>query len=400
MSLRKLRSFKLVPENIRKPLDRFIETESASGIVLAICTVAAMLFANSSFSAAYFHFFEIKLLGLTLHHWINDGLMTIFFFVVGMEIKREIVAGELSTLKKAALPIAAAVGGMIAPAFIYWLLNKGTAGAHGWAIPMATDIAFALAVLTLFGARVPLALKIFLLALAIVDDLGAVIVIAVFYTEEIRVVGLAGLAASMAIIILARTLRLTSYFLYVFIGILAWGATLYSGIHATIAGVLVGLVTPFVIYTDKKELNNYSPLNDLIHKLHPWVGFVIMPVFALANAGISLQGVDYNSLLNNSIFSGVWIGLFVGKPLGIFAFSLIVVKLGLATMPRGLRWQHLAGVSILGGIGFTMALFISSLSLDFGHMIFAKAAVLFGSLLAGVVGFLWLKFFLRDDIYE
>lgn len=400
MSKRKMRPYLFIPEKLREPLERFVRTESASGVVLALCTVLAMIVANSRFSISYTEFYEYKILGLTINHWINDGLMAIFFFVVGMEIKREIVAGELSTLKKAALPIAAALGGMIVPALIYLFFNKGSSAAHGWAIPMATDIAFALGVLTLFGARVPLALKIFLLALAIVDDLGAVVVIAFFYTDEIRSIGLAVLAAALVSIFLAKLFRVKSYFFYTGLGAIAWGGTLYSGVHATIAGVLLGLMTPYIFQVDSKNLKSFSPLDDLIEKLHPWVSFGIMPVFALANAGISLQGADFGKIASDPIFSGVWIGLLVGKPVGILIFSFLSVSLGLAVLPKDLRWKHIAGVSILAGIGFTMALFISGLSLDVEHAVFAKSGILAGSLIAGVLGYAWLNYALRETKSE
>lgn len=393
----KFRPQKLVSGKARKALERFITTESASGLILAVCTVVAMLLANSHFSAPYADFFDLKMFGLTIHHWINDGLMTIFFFVVGMEIKREIVSGELSTLRKAALPIAAAVGGMIVPALIFLVFNKGSDSAHGWAIPMATDIAFALGVLTLFGARVPLSLKIFLLALAIVDDLGAVLVIAFFYTDEIRIVGLAVLAAALVAIYFAKRVGFKFYTLYTVLGAIAWAGTLYSGVHATIAGVLIGLMTPYLVQTDSKGLNTFSPLNDLIHKLHPWVSFGIMPVFALANAGISLQGANFVEIASDPVFLGVSIGLLVGKPLGILIASFVVVRLGFAVLPNGLGWRHVAGVSILAGIGFTMALFISGLSLNEKHTVYAKTGIIAGSLIAGIAGYFCLKLSIRRD---
>lgn len=395
MSKRKIRPYNLVPQSIRASLQRFIATESASGVILAICTVLAMAIANSRFFASYTELLEFKILGLTIHHWINDGLMTIFFFVVGMEIKREIVAGELSTLRKAALPIAAALGGMIVPAMIYLFFNRGSDAANGWAVPMATDIAFALGVLTLFGSRVPLSLKIFLLALAIVDDLGAVVIIAFFYTEEIRIIGLAVLATAVGMTFLAKHFGLRSYFIYLVLGVAAWAGTLYSGVHATVAGVLLGLMTPYLIPADSKSLNSYSPLDDLIHKLHPWVSFGVMPIFALANAGISLQGADFGEIASDPIFSGVWMGLLFGKPIGILLFSFFATVLGLATLPEGLRWRQVVGVSLLAGIGFTMALFISGLSLDPQHAVYAKTGILAGSLISGVFGFIWLNFAIR-----
>jgi Na+:H+ antiporter, NhaA family len=386
---------KVIPKAIRVPLEHFIHTESASGIILAVCTVIAMIIANSPFSIAYAEFFEFKVFGLSIHHLINDGLMTIFFFVVGMEIKKEMIAGELSTFRKAALPIAAALGGMIIPALIYLFFNFSTGASHGWAIPMATDIAFALGVLTLFGARVPLSLKVFLLALAIVDDLGAVVVIAFFYTDNIKLIGLAVLALAMVLVILAKYLRFKNYFIYVILGIVAWAGTLYSGVHATIAGVLIGLLTPYLFQDNQKETNEFSPLDELIEKLHPWVSFGIMPVFALANAGISLRGADFGKIAIDPIFSGVWLGLLLGKPLGIMVFSFLSVAFGFAVLPKGLRWNHIVGVSILAGIGFTMALFISGLSMSVEHTVYAKMGILFGSLVAGILGFIWLSFTIR-----
>lgn len=387
----------MLPSKLILPLEKFIQIQSASGIVLAVCTVVALIVANTGLSTSYTGFFEQKVLGLTLHHWINDGLMTIFFFVVGMEIKREIVAGELSTIKKAALPIAAALGGMIVPALVYMAFNTSSGVPAGWAIPMATDIAFALGVLTLFGPRVPLALKIFLLALAIVDDLGAVLVIAFFFTDEIRATGMAALGALLLSIVVMKHFRFRSYLLYVVLGALAWSGALYSGIHATIAGVLIGLLTPNTVSVGDGSSATYSPLDDLIHTLHPWVSFGIMPVFALANAGVSLQGADFGKILESPVFTGVSAGLFLGKPLGIVLFSLVAVKLGMARVPDGLRWSHVTGVSLLAGIGFTMALFISSLSMSAEHEVYAKTAILAGSLLSGVVGYLWLRVVLRTS---
>jgi NhaA family Na+:H+ antiporter len=284
---------------------------------------------------------------------------------------------------------------MIVPAMIYLFFNRGSDAANGWAVPMATDIAFALGVLTLFGSRVPLSLKIFLLALAIVDDLGAVVIIAFFYTEEIRIIGLAVLATAVGMTFLAKHFGLRSYFIYLVLGVAAWAGTLYSGVHATVAGVLLGLMTPYLIPADSKSLNSYSPLDDLIHKLHPWVSFGVMPIFALANAGISLQGADFGEIASDPIFSGVWMGLLFGKPIGILLFSFFATVLGLATLPEGLRWRQVVGVSLLAGIGFTMALFISGLSLDPQHAVYVKTGILAGSLSSGVIGFIWLNFAIR-----
>tara|TARA_B110001454_G_C12723306_1_gene436448 strand:- start:53290 stop:54501 length:1212 start_codon:yes stop_codon:yes gene_type:complete len=396
MSKFKLNPNTLLPKNIKSFLQRFFAAESASGIILAVCTVLALTIANSQFLDLYSQFLKFKLLGLTIHHWINDGLMAVFFFVVGMEIKKEIVVGELSTLKKAALPISAALGGMIVPALIYSFFNSGSDAANGWAVPMATDIAFALGVLMLFGSRVPLSLKIFLLALAIVDDLGAVMVIAFFYTEEVRAIGLAVLVTALGIIFLAKRFGYRSYFIYLILGTIAWGGTLYSGVHATVAGVLLGLMTPYLISSNKAQSQKtFSPLDDLIHKLHPWVSFGIMPVFAFANAGLSLQGVDFSKIASSPVFSGIWLGLFLGKPIGIVLFSFIATVIGIAVLPDGMGWRHIVGVSMLAGIGFTMALFISSLSLGSHYAVYAKTGILAGSIVSGVFGFIWLKFAIR-----
>lgn len=274
-----------------KPLEKFIKTESFSGIVLVICALLAMIIANSSASNHYFALLEIKIFNLSILHWVNDALMAVFFFVVGLEIKREIVAGELSTFNKAALPILSALGGMIVPALFYWFFNKEGAGANGWAIPMATDIAFALGVLSLFGSRVPLNLKIFLLALAIVDDIGAVLVIAFFYTEGIQSVGLLIAGASVVAILMAQFFKVKSYLVYTLIGTLVWYGIFRSGVHATIAGVVLGLLTPFSF--EKNELGEkFSPVNELIHYFHPILAFLIMPIFALANAGVNFGDLD------------------------------------------------------------------------------------------------------------
>lgn len=370
----------------RKPLEHFIHTESSSGIVLAFCAGAAMLLANSSFSETYFNLLETKIAFLSLQHWINDGLMTIFFLVVGLEIKREMVSGELSTIKKASLPVAAAIGGMIVPALVYFYFNNGTPHISGWAIPMATDIAFALGVLTLFGSRVPLSLKVFLLALAIVDDLGAVLVIAFFYTSQIKLLGLLGAALAFLLVLAARHFKVASYAVYVVLGIGVWAGFLYSGVHATIAGVMLGLLTPNSFTKKQTNFAPYSPINELIHFLHLWVGFGIMPVFALANAGVALTGVDLAGIFANPIFDGVALGLTLGKPIGILLFSGIAVMIGLAKLPNDLKWIHIFGTSMLAGIGFTMSIFIANLALPLESMIYAKVGIIAGSVTAAVLG--------------
>lgn len=384
---------KFVPKSIHA----FLKMEAASGVILGVCAVIAMVLANSGWSNQYFQILQYKILNLSLQHWINDGLMTIFFFVIGMEIKKEMVVGELSTPKKASLPIAAAIGGMIIPALIYFWFNPQDPNLRGWGIPMATDIAFALGVLTLFGSRVPLSLKVFLLALAIVDDLGAVLVIAFFYTDEIRGQGLGLAALCIGMITLLRSVvGVRSYFVYFIFGLAAWVGVLFSGVHATVAGVVIGLLTPFKYPQRKDPLSTYSPLEDLVHVLHPWVGFVIMPVFALANAGIALGGINFVEILRNPIHQGVAFGLVLGKPLGIILFSFFAVALGFARLPLGLRWPHILGVGFLGGIGFTMALFISGLALSPQQEIYSKTGIVLGSLIAGIFGSLILIWAFRE----
>lgn len=382
---------------ITRPLEVFLHTESSSGILLGFCALLAMILANSSFSTNYFEFLNTKILGLNIQHWINDGLMTIFFFVIGMEIKKELMVGELSSLKKATFPIAGALGGMLIPALIYFSLNTTPPNSNGWGIPMATDIAFAIGVLSLFGSRVPLSLKIFLLALAIVDDLGAILVIAFFYTKKIHVLGLGLAALAFAFMLLGKNRRIKSYMYYFILGVTAWFGFLYSGVHATIAGVIMGLLTPLQFEYGKNLISTYSPLEDLIHKLHPWVSFVIMPIFALANAGIALGNIDFFELIGNPIHQGVALGLLIGKPFGIFIFAFLAVNLKISSLPKGLRWEHIIGTGFLGGIGFTMALFISSLALSTSQELYSKTGIVLGSIVAAILGAAVLKFaFSRD----
>jgi Na+:H+ antiporter, NhaA family len=368
------------------PIEAFARMEASSGIILAFCAVFAMGVANSKWSTDYFSLLNTSILGLSVLHWVNDGLMAIFFFVIGMEIKKEILIGELSTFKKAALPVAAALGGMVIPALIYFYFNPNQPELNGWGIPMATDIAFALGVLTLFSHRVPLSLKVFLLALAIVDDLGAVLVIALFYTKEIRTEGLLLAAIAFMLIILLRKLSIKSYLFYILVAALAWFGVFYSGVHATVAGVLIGFLTPLSFRVGKDTLETYSPLEDLIHKLHPWVSFGIMPIFAFANAGIAMAEIKFFEIVFNSVHQGVFYGLIVGKPIGIILFSGLAVLFGFAVLPNGLRWAHILGAAFLGGIGFTMALFISGLSLKAEYEIYSKTGIIFSSVIAALMG--------------
>lgn len=375
---------------LKSQLARFFATEASSGALLALATIVAMALANSPAADGYFHLLHTYFLGLSLQHWINDGLMVIFFFVVGMEIKREMVKGELSNPKQAALPIAGALGGMVVPALVYYWLNPQYPESRGWGIPMATDIAFAVGILSFFGRRVPFPLKIFLLALAIVDDLGAVLVIAFFYTKEIAGPFLGFAALGLGATVLLKKAGIRSYIPYVAAGVAVWYCVLRSGVHATVAGVLLGFLTPLEFRQDK-------PLEDLVHKIHPWMSFLIMPVFALANAGVSLGGAAFGELAGNSIFQGVGLGLLIGKPVGIVCLSWLAVKMKIAQLPRGIDWGDMLGVGFLGGIGFTMALFVSSLALYPEQEIYSKTGILFGSLLAILAGCITLMIAFRKE---
>lgn len=379
-----------VLNSVRVKLQQFSALESAAGILLVLSTVVAMILANSAAQELYFHCLHVKILGLSVHHWVNDGLMTIFFFMIGMEIKKEIMVGELAQPKKAALPIAAAIGGMLVPALIYVAFNPLDPNRRGWGIPMATDIAFALGALTFFGKRVPLPLKVFLLALAIIDDLGAVIVIALFYTSQIVGPYLGLAAIGLGAIALLKRVGVRHYWIYVTLGAVVWFGVLKSGVHATVAGVLVGLLTPLA-FPKYGKAETYSPLDDLVHTLHPWVNFAIMPIFALCNAGIALAGVEMLSILKNPIHQGVLLGLAVGKPVGILLISFIVVRMGLARLPARVGWMELLGVGLLAGIGFTMALFISGLALYPEQEIYSKTAILLASMISAVAGMVVLK---------
>jgi NhaA family Na+:H+ antiporter len=407
---------------VGRPAAEFLKIEPAAGLVLVACAVIAMLWANSPWSASYDAVWGLDItlsLGdFELHHtlkdWINDGLMAVFFFVVGMEIKSEIVSGELSDPRNAVPPIAAAVGGMAAPALIYAALNTGTPGAHGWGIPMATDIAFALGVLALFGSRIPAAAKVFLLTLAIVDDLGAIAVIAVFYTDDLSMPWLAAAGALIALAILMRVLNVWSSAVYLVIGVLLWVAVLESGVHATIAGVAMGLIIaakplldPAVAHAEAQELakdgltvaeterlvkltrDAQPPAERLQHRNHEFSAFVVLPLFALANAGIPLSGDLFAAAAGSAVTLGIVLGLVVGKTAGITLTTWIVVKLGLGRMPGGTTWPLLVSIAAIAGIGFTVALFITELAFRSGDPTLTyegKIGVLTASLLAAVIG--------------
>lgn len=428
-------------ERVTRPIQKFIQNEKAGGIVLGISVILALIIANSPLAEAYHHILGYQIgfqvegqsyLSYNLHHWIDDGLMAIFFFVVGLELKREIVGGELANPRKAMLPIAAALGGMIVPAIIYLIFNPAGEVHSGWGIPMATDIAFALGVLYLLGDRIPLALKVFLTALAIVDDLGAVLVIAFFYTSDISLMNLFLGLAFLLIMFIGNKLGIRSILFYAIVGIGGvWTAFLLSGVHATIAAVLAAFMMPADVklrehvYASKVEqllkrfkgidpnnaiptLTNdqlhvldeikkstdsaIPPLQKLEHSMHPFVSFVILPIFALANAGVSFMDIDPSELFSTNVTLGVTLGLLLGKVLGIVGFTLLAVNLKIAPLPQGMNLRNLLGLGFVGAIGFTMSLFITSLA--FSHEVYqtqAKVGIFAASLLGGFIGFFILR---------
>lgn len=363
----------------------FFENEKAGGIVLVIVTILSLLLANSYWSEHYINFWKIPMGSHTLTEWINDGLMAIFFLLIGLELEREIYQGELSNIRNATLPIFAAFGGMILPASIFMLLNYGTPTQAGAGIPMATDIAFAIGVLSLLGKRVPLSLKIFLTALAVIDDLGAIFVIAVFYTKSMAFGNLMIALGIWTIMLVMNRLKINKLLPYLILGVVMWYFMLHSGIHATITGVLVAFAIPF------GTGDTHSISHKLQHFLHKPVSFVILPLFALANTAIAIDSSAASGVLSTDGI-GIFLGLVVGKPLGIWLFSFIGVGLGLCTLPNDLRWKNIIGAGFLGGIGFTMSIFITILAFDDIHIINnSKIAILISSIVAGIIGFTMLK---------
>ena len=368
----------------------FFDSEKSSGIVLIICTLVSLLIANSAFGTNYLGIWSSYLLGLPIEHWVNDGLMAIFFLLIGLELERELYNGELSSFKNALLPVIAALGGIVCPALIHFTLNANTSTQAGIGIPMATDIAFALGVLALLGSRIPLSLKVFLAALAVIDDLGAIIVIAVFYTAKINLFYLVAAVLVFAILILLnRIFRIMMLTPYLIGGAVLWFCMLKSGIHATIAGVLLAFAIPFSPKTDDEQ----SPSHRLEHVLHKPVAFLILPIFALANTGIIINN-DWDQSLTTTNSLGIMAGLLIGKPLGIMIFCLIAVGLGICKLPAGLNWKHIFGAGLLGGIGFTMSIFITNLAFTGNSDVItaSKIAVFLASLAAGLLGFFWLRF--------
>ena len=373
----------------------FFESEKLSGLVLILCTIVSLLVANSSFGESYHHLWLTDFTGHSIEYWINDGLMTIFFLLIGLELEREIYQGELSNIKDALLPIFAAIGGMIIPAAIFLFFNFGTTTQSGAGIPMATDIAFALGVLSLLGNRVPLSLKIFLTALAVIDDLGAILIIAIFYTKTILWTNLfIALGMFVFLYVLGKYFKVKNLIPYLIGGVIMWYFMLNSGVHATITGVLLAFAIPFGNGGEK------STSYILQHFLHKPVAFIILPVFALANTAIIMSG-NISEILTENYSLGIALGLIIGKPLGIFLITFMAVKMGLCKLPSDLNWKSVLGVGFLGGIGFTMSIFITLLAFDNETVINnAKFIILLSSLVAGVLGFVFLKATLKDSQIE
>lgn len=372
-----------------KLFKEFFESEKAGGLILIACTIVSLTIANSKLSANYEHFWHLNLAGNSLEHWINDGLMTIFFLLIGLELEREIYQGELSNIKDALLPIFGALGGIIMPAGIFLLLNYGTTSQAGAGIPMATDIAFALGILSLLGNKVPTSLKVFLTALAVIDDLGAIFVIAIFYTKDLLWLNLFAALGIFALLMIFNRLKVRNLIPYLLGGIVMWYFMLNSGVHATITGILLAFAIPFG--NGDKKSTSYI----LQHFLHKPVAFIILPLFALANTAIVLSP-DIGKTLTENYSLGIALGLIVGKPLGVFVLSYLAVTIGICKIPEDLNWKSIIGAGFLGGIGFTMSIFITLLAFSDTIVINnAKFVILISSLIAGVLGFIYLKILFR-----
>ena len=392
----------LSPENLLQPLKNFLRLEAAGGLVLMAAAVLALIVANSPLAGYYAALLDLPLaisvgavgIAKPLLLWINDGLMAVFFFLIGMELKREVLEGHLSSLRQASLPALAAAGGMLVPAAFYAAFNwTDSVAMKGWAIPAATDIAFALGVLSLLGKRVPAALKAFLLSIAIFDDLGAIVVIALFYTAALSKVSLAvsaGLILALGLLNRAGVRRPAAY---VLIGILLWVAVLKSGVHATLAGVVLAMFIPLRVPPQSRSPAPESPLRHLEHTLHPWVAFGILPIFAFANAGVSIVGLSITDTFH-PVPLGIVTGLFLGKQIGVLAFCWIGIRARIASLPEGVGWRQLHGAALLCGIGFTMSLFIASLAFEQGNMAYLgleRLGILIGSLASGLFGYILLR---------
>lgn len=367
----------------------FFQSEKSGGLLLVACTIVSLLVANSTLGPNYLHFWHTNLGGLSIEQWVNDALMAVFFLFVGLELERELYSGELSNFRNALLPIIAAVGGIALPALIHFAFNAGTPTQAGAGIPMATDIAFALAVLALLGSRIPASLKIFLTALAVIDDLGAIVVIAVFYTDTVAVAYLLGaIGVYAALLMLNRMFKVFALYPYLIGGSIMWFLMLKSGVHPTIAGVLLAFAIPF----SAKAEDESSPSHRLENLLHKPVAFLILPAFALANTGIIIaSGWESGLLSANSL--GIIVGLVIGKPVGIVVLSAIAVAFGICKLPSDLKWSHIVGAGMLGGIGFTMSIFIANLAFsdNAAEINASKMAILGASAIAGILGYLWLR---------
>ncbi len=377
------------PIPLSNSFQRFFNSEKASGLLLIFCTLVSLAIANSPFGNTYLGLWHSYIAGLSIEHWINDALMAIFFLLIGLELERELYSGELSQVKKALLPIVAAVGGIAVPALIHFGWNAGTSTQPGLGIPMATDIAFALGVLALLGNHVPASLKIFLTALAVIDDLGAIIVIAIFYTAKLNTFYLLGaLGVFGLMLIMNLMLRITALLPYLIGGAIMWYLMFNSGVHATIAGVLLAFAIPY----SKKDEDLESPSHRLEHILHKPVAFLILPLFALANTGVII-GAGWADELAGTNSLGILMGLVIGKPLGITLFAFLAVAIGLCSLPADLKWKQVMGAGVLGGIGFTMSIFITNLAFvgDANIINASKMAILLASLTAGIIGFVWLR---------
>lgn len=387
---------------LTKIIRDFLKMEAAGGILLILAALLALVMANSPWNHWYDGFLNIPVsvkiatldISKPLLLWINDGLMAIFFLVIGLEVKRELMEGSLASRDRAVFPVIAAIGGMIVPALVYLAFNGSDEVARqGWAIPAATDIAFALGVMALLGKRVPTSLKIFLLALAIIDDLGVIVIIALFYTQQVSLAALLGSAAAIAVLMFLNYRGVGKTSLYLLVGLVLWVCVLKSGVHATLAGVIVGFCIPLKSRTGERLTEK------LEHALHPWSTFFIMPLFAFANAGIVLEGVSWSGL-TSFLPLGVALGLLIGKPVGIFVFSWLAVKSGIAQLPRRIGFRHIFAVSVLCGIGFTMSIFISSLAFvqaEQAYTVYSRLGILMGSTLAAMLGYLCLRLTLKED---
>lgn len=377
----------------------FIKKESSAGVILIFVTILALLLQNSSMSVFYSSFLhtpvEIRFGDLQIAKplllWVNDGLMAVFFFLIGLEVKREVKEGHLSSLSQITLPGIAAVGGMVVPALIFIAFNRGEDfSMNGWAIPTATDIAFALGILSLLGNRVPVSLKIFLMALAIIDDLGAIVIIALFYTSELSTMSISIAAIALFILFVMNRMNIAIKSAYIVVGIVLWVSVLKSGVHATLAGVALAFMIP--LYSKDKEGNSFSMAKEMEHDLHKWVAFFILPLFAFVNAGVDLKGISIEEMAG-PVPLGIMLGLFVGKQVGVFGFSWVAIKMGWASLPKESNWTLLYGVSVLTGIGFTMSLFVDTLAYNDTQIYHYadKLAILLGSFLSAIVGYLVLR---------